>query len=519
MDRKLRSESSLDSTRPEQAPESLTKMKPAPITPGELIGGRYRVERVIAEGGMGIIVAARHVELEEIVAIKFLKHEFVINPEIVGRFAREAKAAARIKSQHTATVHDVGTSSDHGPYIVMEYLEGRDLESLLAAEGRLPVAHATELVMQAGEALACAHALGIIHRDIKPANLFLVSNNEVPTIKVLDFGVSKTALTGTTFGGSISLVKTQSLLGSPIYMAPEQIRGGQEVSFRSDVWSLGAVLYELVTGSTPFTGQSITELCAAVLETQPKPISDNVPEVPAGLVDAIMRCLEKDPALRFGSVAELITAIAPFAPKRARLCVERAIAVSKSAGLVASHFAAPLTLPPPPSSSGMPLAMTSSPPISTPSMEVDNGGRTKRGLLFGVIAAVSVAGITTAALQFSRRADPPPPAPTVAATHEPPTAEPTAATPILKTPTATAKSVEPARAAAPPVTNTPVVVNTNTARPQAPRSVEPRPVVNRAAPPPPAATPSASQPAPVVTQEQPPAKKADPVRSAIDDRK
>jgi eukaryotic-like serine/threonine-protein kinase len=519
MEKELRTVEEVD-----RAPQSFTKMR-RPITPGELLGGRYRIERVLAEGGMGIIVAAKHLELDETVAIKFLKNEFAANPEIVGRFAREAKAAASIKCQYSATVHDVGTSSEHGPYIVMEYLEGRDLESVLHDDGRLPVARATELIMQAGEAIATAHAQNIVHRDIKPANLFLVRtpSDEVPIIKVLDFGVSKTALTGNVFGGSISLVKTQSLVGSPIYMSPEHIRG-YEVSFQSDVWSLGAVLYELVTGRTAFTGNSITELCAAVLETNPTPITDNVPEVPSGLADAIMRCLEKDPRARWQSVAELIAALAPFAPKRARVCVERAIAVSKQAGLIPLHFTTPLTIPPPSSTSFPPYVSqpprgSEVPTIPAPEEEEeeDPQQRTRRGVLIAVIAATIVACIATAVIYVSRRGGsiPETGAPAAAATTAAQPAETASPSPTVRTPALTTPPTPSESARAVPVAATPtnaVVTPPNVARP-IPRNptLDPRPLAARSAP-----TPSSSALTPGVETS---AKKQDQVRSAIDDRK
>lgn len=350
------------------APAPVVQLVKPPISQGEIIAGRYRVERIVAEGGMGIIVAAKHIELEENVAIKFLRDEFAQKPEIVGRFAREAKAAAKIKSTYTATVHDVGISEDRGPFIVMEYLEGEDLEVVLQSDGRIPYARAAEYIMQAGEALAAAHAAGIIHRDVKPANLFLVkSDHNVPIIKVLDFGVSKTALTGNVFGGAISLVKTQSLLvGSPIYMSPEQLRGTQEVGFTSDVWSLGAVLYELITGETAFTGSSITELCAAVLESTPQSIRTRAPEAPPELEEVVMTCLEKDPKKRYQTVAEVVVALARFAPVRARMSVDRVIALSKAAGLLAQSYEPPEALMPPVIMSLMPPSPSLAPQASPP---------------------------------------------------------------------------------------------------------------------------------------------------------
>jgi eukaryotic-like serine/threonine-protein kinase len=306
-----------------------------PFAAGEVIGGRYRVDGIVAEGGMGVIVAATHLELDETVAIKFLKPELAADPEIVGRFAREAKAAAKLKSEYTAAVHDVGISHERGPYIVMEYLEGEDFEKVLRRGGPIHYARATELMMQAGAAIAVAHAHKIIHRDIKPANLFLMHNDHgAPKVKVLDFGVSKAAITGNVFGGAMSYVKTASLVGSPAYMSPEQLRGKESVDVTTDIWSLGAVLYELITGTTPFTGGSVTGLYAAMLETTPITVAEHVPEVPAALSETIMRCFATDPRGRWQSVAELVVALAPFAPERARISVDRIVTLSKAAGLM-----------------------------------------------------------------------------------------------------------------------------------------------------------------------------------------
>ena len=515
------------------------RLKGTPFAPGEVVGGRYRIERIVAEGGMGIIVAAYHLELEEQVAIKFLKEEFASKPEIVGRFAREAKAAARIKCEYTPTVFDVGVSQERGPYIVMEYLEGEDLELVLETSGRLPFARATELIMQAGEAIAVAHANGVIHRDIKPANLFLVKGDQaMPVVKVLDFGVSKTALSGNVFGGAISLVKTQSLVGSPIYMSPEQIRGKEEVTYTADVWSLGAVLYELVTGVTAFNGSSITELCASVLESEPRPVTDHVPDIPAGLAETIMRCLEKKPRRRFQSAAELIVALAPYAPTRARMVVDRAIAVSKAAGLVPASFAAPTTLAPPPPSSHAPVIIPA--PSSLPRLLLDTqpelgtadsrqpppadavghaaqkkGKGTAIGLL--LIAAALIMGAvyfvrrpsetdaqpqaTTAMESAAPAAATPASSPTESVTFTPPQATPTVAP--LATPTATpAPNPKAAAGALPPVHG----AARGTAAPRTPAAT--------------AATkpgaPTGQHPAAADTQTQ---KKTDVVKSAIDDRK
>jgi serine/threonine protein kinase len=311
-----------------------TPLRDEPPSVGELIADRYVVERIVAEGGFGVIVAAKHIELEETVAIKFLKAEFANVPDVVGRFAREAKASALIKSEHTPIVYDVGVTSERGPYIVMEYLEGQDLLSLVRERGPLPVEYAVELVLQACEALVAAHARGVVHRDIKPENLFLVRRPHSPELlKVLDFGVSKAALTGNVFGTALSMLKTQNLVGTPLYMSPEQLRGQHDVGPQSDIWSIGAVLYELLTSQTAFRGSSVTEVCANVLECEPEPPASIREDLPADLAAVVMRCLEKKSEARFAGVAELAVALGPFAPPGVRASVERTRAIAKSAGL------------------------------------------------------------------------------------------------------------------------------------------------------------------------------------------
>lgn len=356
-----------DSESPQSTTLPALRLLETDIAPGEIVNERYEVQRVLAEGGMGIVVAARHLELEETVAIKFLKPEFAKQPDIIGRFAREAKAVAKIRSDRTAMVLDVGVSIERGPYIVMEYLEGKDLDEILEERGRLPIARGVEIVMQAGEALAAAHAHGIVHRDVKPENLFISHiDDTIPTVKVLDFGVSKTALTGNVFGGAISLVKTQNLLGSPLYMSPEQLRAKGEITPATDIWSLGVVLYQLLTGEVPFHGTTVTEVCAAVLETTAPPMKTFTDEIPSELETVVRRCLERDPERRFKTIAELMLALAPFGPRRVRLSLERAVSISMSAGMLPSTFSIPNSIPPPGSTSMGPAA--NSTPISLPAI-------------------------------------------------------------------------------------------------------------------------------------------------------
>jgi eukaryotic-like serine/threonine-protein kinase len=269
-------------------------------------------------------VAANHVELGEKVALKFLQPEMMLNPEVVARFSQEALAAVKIKSEHVARVFDVGALPDGTPFIVIEHLQGKNLEEILRAEGTLPIKRAVEYVMQACEALADAHACGIVHRDVKPENLFLIQRSQgMDVIKVLDFGVSKVALTGTAFDNRVPLVRTMLPVGSPVYMSPEQIRASKDVDPRTDIWSLGCVLYELLSGRPAFDAPSVTELAATILEQDPEPVRSFRADVPPELEAIIARCLNKNPAQRYQNIAELALALYPFGPRRARLYAER----------------------------------------------------------------------------------------------------------------------------------------------------------------------------------------------------
>src|SRR5579863_6621840 len=223
----------------------------APVQEGEILDGKYRVDRVLGVGGMGIVVAATHVALNQRVAIKFLLPAAVGNPQIIERFAREARAAVQIQSEHVARVTDVGTLPTGSPYMVMEFLEGSDLAAAIERGGAMPVAQAVGFVLQACEAIAEAHALGIVHRDLKPANLFLARRaGRDPMVKVLDFGISKTK------DAAAGLTQTSSVMGSPYYMAPEQMMSSKDVDVRSDIWALGIILYELLSGKAPFQGDT-----------------------------------------------------------------------------------------------------------------------------------------------------------------------------------------------------------------------------------------------------------------------
>ena len=280
-----------------------------PFTPGEVIGGKYRVERMLGQGGMGAVVEAMHLQLEEPVALKVMLTSPDVRPDAVQRFLREGRAASKIKSEHVARVLDVGTLPGGMPYLVMELLEGEDLSSRLARVGPLPVTEAVGHALDACDALAEAHAKGIIHRDIKPSNLFLASRAVGrPCLKVLDFGVSKIA-SGTSDG---LLTSSRTIIGTPFYMAPEQMRASNQVDARADVWSLGATLYELLAGNPPFLADDITVLVARVLHDEPPPLATLRSGLPARLIEVIARSLAKDPAQRFPDIASFAAALAPF---------------------------------------------------------------------------------------------------------------------------------------------------------------------------------------------------------------
>jgi eukaryotic-like serine/threonine-protein kinase len=273
---------------------------------GTLLAGKYRIDRIIGQGGMGMVVAATHIHLQQQVALKFLLPEFLNNTQVVERFVREARASAALRGEHVCRVSDVGALDMGAPYIVMELLEGVDLATLLVQQGTMQVAQACDYVLQASIGVAEAHGMSIVHRDLKPANLFLTRRPDgTPQIKVLDFGIAKAQ-----GDSNLNLTKTTSILGSPGYMSPEQLRSSKDVDIRSDIWSLGVILYELVTGRPPFTGESITELAIRVTMDPTPPL---IGRMPHGFDQVVNRCLAKDKAQRYPDLANLAHALAAYA--------------------------------------------------------------------------------------------------------------------------------------------------------------------------------------------------------------
>ncbi|HEX3770503.1 MAG TPA: protein kinase [Polyangiaceae bacterium] len=313
----------IDPTTPSAVAPNPPSQPPPSCAPGSIVAQKYRVERVLGVGGMAQVFEATHLGFDQRVALKVLRFDRTAdNAAMLARFDREARAAAMVSGEATARVMDVGALEDGAPYLVMEYLEGRDLESVLADEERIPVETAVGYVIQACEGLAETHAAGIVHRDLKPSNLFVTRGKDgTMRVKLLDFGISKFA--GPAADGR-RLTTTRELVGSPVYMSPEQMRSSARVDARTDIWSLGVILYELLgDGASPFNAATLPEICARVLDEAPRPLLSIRPDVPRKLDALVMRCLEKNPARRFQTVAALAKALVRFGPPDARARLER----------------------------------------------------------------------------------------------------------------------------------------------------------------------------------------------------
>ena len=268
------------------------------VAEGDVLARRYRVDRLLGVGGMGLVVAATDLSRREQVALKLMRPEAMASPELVQRFLREASAASHLTSQHVARVRDFGTLDDGAPFIVMELLRGEDAASLLKRRGPLPVGEAIDIVLQACDALAEAHALGIVHRDVTPANVYLAAMPWGNMVKVLDLGV---ATPGPLDGQNASMTSTGAVLGSPTYMAPEQLLSSKHVDARADIWSLGVILYELLTGKVPIEADSVGGMLGALHLVEPQPVRATRPDVPPQLDAVVLRCMAKNKEARFAS--------------------------------------------------------------------------------------------------------------------------------------------------------------------------------------------------------------------------
>jgi serine/threonine-protein kinase len=411
---------------------------PEGVVVGETLAGKYQVDRVLGAGGMGVVVQATHVLLNTRVAMKFLLPQYAHDQRVVARFLREARAAVSLKNRHVASVIDIGTLESGSPYIVMEYLEGRDLFDVIEEAGHIEALRTARLLLQACQGLASAHASGVVHRDIKPGNLFLTHDVDgSEQIKILDFGISKSGQEVT------NLTRTGAVMGSPMYMSPEQMRSTRNVDHRTDIWSLGVVGFEMLTGRLPYEAETMTELVAMVLEHDPPRASMLRPDVPRAIDDAIAKALTKDMNERYTDIAWFAhdLALALGDPMSLESAARTQRILSGGAGLTGSDPAVKLELP---DAGRLPSGNTQGSFIRTRPGAREEASKPRRLLpALAIVMVAILAGVTFGLL--SRSPEPAEP-PVEAAT--PPSAPIEPAAPATVT-TATAPSAPPAAVAEP----------------------------------------------------------------------
>jgi serine/threonine-protein kinase len=335
-----------------------------PPKPGTVLFGKFELQKVLGRGGMGIVVVARHLMLGQEVAIKFLHPVAMKDQDVMVRFVREARALASIQSEHVVRILDVGALEAGEPYMVMECLEGTDLGRIVKQRGPLPIDEAVDYVIQACEPLAEAHAAGIIHRDLKPSNLYLAERPDgTYIIKVIDFGIAK--MVPKDGEEILSMTKSTNILGSPLYISPEQLRNAKGVDARADIWSLGVILYKLITGKPPFMASTVAELCTQII-MEPTPLAKPLrPEIPDGLQAIISKCLEKHRSNRYANVAELATALLEFAPPESQEALD---AVTRAARFMKTKVDGRRTGRPPPPASVRPAPAPARMMLPTPAV-------------------------------------------------------------------------------------------------------------------------------------------------------
>jgi serine/threonine-protein kinase len=413
---------------------------------GKTVAGKYRLVRLVGSGGMGDVYEAQHQGIGRRFAIKFLHQLLAGNSEVVARFQREAQAAGGLENENIAAVVDIGTADDGVPFIVMEYLEGEDLARLLVRSGPLSVPRASFIAIQACRGLAAAHGRGIVHRDLKPENLFICKRNDgSDQVKILDFGIAK-------FHASTNLTQTGTTMGTPFYMSPEQARGAKEVDLRTDIYSLGVILYEMLSGTKAHPGDSYNEILYHVLTQEPTPLDGIRPGLPPGLSAVVAKALAREVADRFASAIEFITALIPFAG-RAVTPAHSQVGLAPVAGVTMNS---PVSLP----------AMLAATPIASPAPDATTSLRPRPRV--GLWAAVTAVALLAAAMVWWPRhrgpeqmAEVPKPAPVLAPTApdpmpatppapSPPTPEPPAAAePLQEVPQAKRHPKRPSHSAAP----------------------------------------------------------------------
>jgi tRNA A-37 threonylcarbamoyl transferase component Bud32 len=346
----------------------------APVSLGDVVAGRYRVERLLGQGGMGVVVAARHLHLGNQVALKLLRRDAVVDAAARERFLREGRAAAALRGEHVARIFDLGFLDTGDPFLVFELLEGCDLGALLRAQGPPPIEVAVGYALQACEGLAEAHARGIVHRDLKPGNLFLARRADgSQLVKVIDFGIAKHTLAD----AGEQLTSTFAVLGTALYMAPEQMRSARAADARSDIWALGAVLYRLLSGAPPFPGESLLDVCAAI-QRGPAPLAAARPGTPPALEAAVLHCLRQDPAERPADVAALAAALAPFAPHEGQAAERAARTLRGGGGPAPAAPPAPRGQPSGEPAAALPemASALAAPPLADRSLDATSGSAT-----------------------------------------------------------------------------------------------------------------------------------------------
>ena len=414
---------------------------------GEVLDGKYRVERLLGEGGMGAVAKATHLIRRAPVALKFMSPAVLALQGAVERFVNEGVAASQIDSDHVVKVFDVGRMPSGAPYLVMEYLDGHDLAQILAREVQLiTIARAVHFTLQILRALQTAHASGIIHRDMKPSNCFVIDKDGEPDfVKLVDFGISKVR-SDDPDRQAANLTRTNSALGTPLYMSPEQARSPRDVDNRTDLYSVGAILYELLAGRTPYTSDTgeYTEILFKIFTTDPEPLVNLRPDVPEGLAAVVSRALTRDLQVRYASAADFAEALSPFADERSAQVVSRfrgnrpaagaspGISVAPAApyrGDIATAHAGAREIPRP---AGVPtdIGMTREAAAATPGAR----GKSAAVVMVAVMTLLALAAATAVVVRRSltiHATQQPPSAATVAPTAPPPSASITAAAPLL----------------------------------------------------------------------------------------